>query len=291
MSLEAGNSRESGETRFDSCGDKLFPVSTLPRCEMRVKLIVAALALVFFGGGRAFSQDRPAAPNAPDAASSRKQNSQSSQSGAPEQKTDQEAKERIFGIFPAFNVSNQVDPVPLTKGQKFKLFARSTYDPVTLIAPVFKVPILQAVEGDNGFGTGLHGFATRYGVSLADGTSSRFFRQFLFPAILKEDPRFFRRGHGTFGSRLRYSLSRLFVTRTDAGGSRFNWSRLLGSASSAGLSNAYYPESQRGKTTTLFSFGLSYLSEASANVVKEFAPDISRKVRRQKSPEPAPTPI
>jgi hypothetical protein len=53
---------------------------------------------------------------------------------------------------------------------------------VTLIAPVFKVPILQAVEGDSGFGTGFPGFAKRYGVSFADGTSSRFFRQFLFPA-------------------------------------------------------------------------------------------------------------
>jgi len=108
---------------------------------------------------------------------------------------------------------------------------------------------------------------------------------------LKEDPRFFRRGQGNFGSRLGYSLSRLFVTRTDSGRNTFNWSRLLGSAASSSLSNAYYPESQRGKTTTLFSFGLSYLSEAGANVVKEFSPDISRKLSRKKSPEPTPSPM
>jgi hypothetical protein len=150
-----------------------------------------------------------------------------------EQKEDREGKERIFGIFPAFNVSDQANPVPLTNGQKFKLFARSTYDPVTLVAPLFKVPLLQAVEGDSGFGTGFEGFAKRYGVSLADGTSSRFFRQFLFPTILKEDPRFFRRGQGSFGSRLGYSLSRVFVTKTDSGRNTFNWSRLLGSAASA----------------------------------------------------------
>jgi hypothetical protein len=34
----------------------------------------------------------------------------------------------------------------------------------------------------------------RYAVSLADGTSWRFFKQFFFPTILKEDPRYFRQG-------------------------------------------------------------------------------------------------
>jgi len=165
-----------------------------------------------------------------------------------------------------------------------------TQDPVTLIAPVFKVPILQAVAGDNGFGTGFEGFARAYGASLADGTSSRFFRQFFFPVVLKEDPRFFRHGRGNFGSRLGYSLSRVFVTRTDSSRTRFGWSELLAAAASSSLSNAYYPESQRGKSATLINFGLSYLSEAGANVVKEFSPDISREFRRKKLPELAMAP-
>jgi hypothetical protein len=256
-----------------------------------VRLIIVVLALLFFSGGHACSQERPSTPDAPSAPALGTENPQASQPTMPEKRKDKEGKERIFGIFPAFNVSNQVNPAPLSAGQKFKLFARSTYDPVTIIAPAFKVPLLQAVEGDSGFGTGFGGFAKRYGVSLADGTSSRFFRQFLFPAMLKEDPRFFRRGEGSFGSRLGYSLSRLFVTRADSGRNTFNWSRLLGSAASSSLSNAYYPDSQQGRTTTLFNFGLSYFSEAGANVVKEFSPDISRMLRRQKSSEPAPTPI
>jgi hypothetical protein len=260
--------------------------------ERYVRLIVTVLVLIFVVDGRAFSQDRPATPNPCDAASARTENSKSSQAQAPETKKEQERRERIFGIFPAFNVSDQVNPLPLTNRQKFKLFARSSYDPVTLIAPVFKVPILQAMEGDSGFGTGFHGFAYRYGVSLADGTSSRLFRQFLFPALLHEDPRFFRRGQGSVGSRLRYSFSRLFVTKRDSGQSTFNWSRLLGSAVSAGLSNTYYPESQRGRTTTVFSFGVSYLSEAGANIAKEFAPDISRRLKRPaKTPEAGATPV
>lgn len=253
-----------------------------------MRLTAALLASAIFFGVCAFSQDRPAAPSAPAAPPSGAEKPRSNPPVLPEKEKVKEGNERIFGIFPAFNVSDQVHPMPLTSGQKFKLFARGTYDPVTFIAPAIKVPLLQAVEGDSGFGTGFAGFAKRYGVSLADGTSSRFFRQFLFPALLKEDPRYFRRGQGGFGPRLGYSVSRLFVTRNDSKKNTFNWSRLLGSAASSGLSNAYYPESQRGRTTTLFNFGLSYLSEAGANIVKEFAPDISRKFRRNKSPGAVP---
>ena len=200
-----------------------------------------------------------------------------------QKKQKKEGSERIFGIFPAFNVSNETNPAPLSNKQKFMLFARGSYDPVTLITPALKVPLLQTTESDSDFGTGVGAFGKRYGILLADGTSSRFFRQFLFPTILSEDPRYFRRGKGSFGSRLGYSLSRMFVTRTDVGDTRFNWSRLLGSTASAGLSNTYYPESQRGASATLFSFSLSYASEAGSNVLKEFAPDIVHKFQRKKN--------
>jgi hypothetical protein len=247
------------------------------------------MALVFLLGASALPQDRPQPlPGASQSASY--DGTEASQISTPPteqgKKQKKEGSERIFGIFPAFNVSNQGNPEPLTDKQKFMLFARSTYDPVTLITPVLKVPLLQATESNSDFGTGFGAFAKRYGVLLADGTSSRFFRQFLFPTILNEDPRYFRRGQGSFGSRLGYSVSRMFVTRIDSGNNRFNWSRLLGSAASAGISNAYYPESQRGASATLLSFSLSYASEAGSNVLKEFAPDIARKFSRKKSKNP-----
>jgi len=246
----------------------------------------APIALVLLFGPSALPQDRPQLP--PDAyhspASARTGASQRPMRTAEPEKTHKkEGSERIFGIFPAFNVSNQGNPEPLTGREKFSLFARSTYDPVTLTTPALKVPFLQTTESKSDLGTGFGAFAKRYGILLADGTSSRFFRQFFFPTILHEDPRYFRKGRGSFGSRLKYSGSRMFVTGLDSGSKRFNWSRLLGSAASAGLSNTYYPESQRGATATMFSFSMSYVSEASSNILKEFAPDIARKLSRKKS--------
>jgi hypothetical protein len=200
----------------------------------------------------------------------------------PEARGAKEGSERIVGILPAFNVSEQRNPAPLSSKEKFMLFARTSYDPVTLLAPLIQVPILQAVDNSNDFGTGFRGFAYRYGVSVADSTSCRFFRTFLFPAILKEDPRYFRKSQGSFRSRLGYSLSRLFVTRSDAGKSAFNWSRLLAGGAAAGLGNTYYPESQRDTGGVLLRFGLSYGAEAGANFLKEFAPEIARKFKSKK---------
>jgi hypothetical protein len=51
------------------------------------------------------------------------------------------------------------------------------------------------------------------------------------------------------------------------------------------------PEEEKDKeswTTTRLKFGPSYLPEAGGNMVKEFAPDISHKLRGKKSPGAAP---
>ncbi len=40
-------------------------------------------------------------------------------------------------------------------------------------------------------------------------------------------------------------LSRLFVTRTDAGATRFNYSESIGNAAAAAISNVYYPAAER----------------------------------------------
>jgi hypothetical protein len=107
--------------------------------------------------------------------------------------------------------------------------------------------------------------------------------------LLHEDPRYFRIASGTRKSRTGYALSRVFVTRTDAGGTRFNWSKLLGGFTSSGLSNLYYPSENRGAGFTFTGVAFGYLGEASMNLVKEFWPDISaeRKSRHSKSTAPS----
>ena len=49
---------------------------------------------------------------------------------------------------------------------------------------------------------------------------------------------------GGVGHRLWYATTRVVVTRTDTGRSRFNFSEFAGNATAVALSNAYYPESR-----------------------------------------------
>ena len=191
---------------------------------------------------------------------------------------------RVVAVVPAFNVASFDDRTPLTPRQKFHIVWRTTLDPYSLIAPAAKSSIYNAAGLNSGFGSGASGFFKRYGAAIADGASGRFFRTYAYPVLLHEDPRYFRLGNGLKKTRTWYSLNRVFVTRTDAGNSRFNWSKLLGSFTSSGLSNLYYPKENRGAGFTFTGVGLSYMGEASTNVVKEFWPDISAK-RKARKPE------
>lgn len=147
----------------------------------------------------------------------------------------------------------------------------------SLIAPAVKSVVYDAAGLNSGYGSGASGFFKRYGAAVADGTSGRFFRTYFYPTLLHEDPRYFRMAAGPKKTRTWYSINRVFVTRTDAGGSRFNWSKLLGGLTSSSFSNLYYLNQNRGVGFTFAGVGFGYLGEAGMNLIKEFWPDISEK--------------
>ncbi len=72
------------------------------------------------------------------------------------------------------------------------------------------------------------------------------------------------------------------LTKTDSGGTTFNWSEVGGNALEAGLSNAYYPAQERGARQTAINWGAQMESAALNNIAKEFWPDIRRLIFRQK---------
>lgn len=128
------------------------------------------------------------------------------------------------------------------------------------------------------YGQGAEGYGKRYGASLADEVSAGFFSNFFYPALLKEDPRYFRLGQGTLKHRVGYALAQEFVCHTDKGGRSFAFSNVLGAVSAGGLSNAYYPQSDRGFGLTLSRAGIALLYGSLGGLSDEFWPDISRKL-------------
>jgi hypothetical protein len=100
----------------------------------------------------------------------------------------------------------------------------------------------------------------------------------LLPILFREDPRYFRRGktRGGVWSRAGYAATRIFVTRTDKGGSSFNFAEVVGNGIAAGVGNAYYP-SERGVSDNVSRFAQYLATDAISQVLKEFWPDIKQK--------------
>jgi hypothetical protein len=148
----------------------------------------------------------------------------------------------VTSFWPAVSAASTAGK--LTPGEKFRLFVFNTANPFPIIAAAATAGFSQAIDSNQGYGQGAEGYGKRFGAAYADSASTQFFGTFLFPVLLKQDPRYFRKGEGS-GSRVGYAVSRILITRNDSGHNAPNVSLWLGSASSAALSNTYYPAGDR----------------------------------------------
>jgi len=101
------------------------------------------------------------------------------------------------------------------------------------------------------------------------------------PWLVKQDPRYFRIGQGSFWHRTGYAVSRIWVTRTDAGHKAFNVSEIAGAGIAATISNAYYPQDSRGVSDTFSRWGIFVGEDTAFNILKEFWPDMRHKILKR----------
>jgi hypothetical protein len=162
---------------------------------------------------------------------------------------------------------------------KFALFVQDSLDPVTFLGTAFDAGLDQAENTDPSFGQGAEGYGRRFGAEFAGQASSRFFKDFVYPSIFSEDPRYYRLGHGTVGRRLLHAVEHAVVAHRDNGKQMFNFSEWLGTASTSVLSNTYHPDNRRGFAPAAERVGYSILQDTGFDVLREFWPEISRKFK------------
>ena len=194
------------------------------------------------------------------------------------------SKDRLFFTLPNFLTLENANQVPpLTTGEKYKVVARSSFDYVQYPWYGFLAGISQAENSEAGYGQGAQGYGKRFGAAMADGTIENFLTSAVFPSLLHQDPRFFQSGHGGFRRRTWYAFTRILVTRGDNGNSQFNYSEVFGSALSAAISTySYHPHADKTVLNTASVWGTQVGYDSLTYVVKEFWPDIRRKLRKKK---------
>jgi hypothetical protein len=194
------------------------------------------------------------------------------------------SKDRLFYTLPNFlTLENASQVPPLSTGEKFKVVARSSFDYIQIPWYGFLSGISQAENSEPGYGQGAAGYGKRFGSAFADGTIENFMTSSILPSLLHQDPRFFQSGKGSFGHRTWYAFSRILITRSDSGKSQVNYSEIFGSALSASISTyGYHPHDDRNVANTAKVWGTQVGYDSLTYVVKEFWPDIRRKLRKKK---------
>jgi hypothetical protein len=193
------------------------------------------------------------------------------------------SNDRIFYALPNFLTVETKNVPPLTVGQKFKVVARGSFDYIQIPWYAALAGISQAENSEPGYGQGAEGYGKRVAAYFADGTIENFFTGAIVPSILRQDPRFYQSGKGGFAHRTEYAVSRIFVTRSDSGKTQFNFSEIFGSAIAAGISTySYHPQADRTVPNTFSVWGTQVGYDSITYVVKEFWPDIRRKLSKKK---------
>jgi hypothetical protein len=188
---------------------------------------------------------------------------------AQEQIRDQE-KQRVLGFIPNFYVSYIPNAAPLNTKQKFELAWKSTLDPVTFGITGAIAGIQQANNQFDEYGQGAQGYAKRYGASYTDLVTSTFIGGAILPSLLKQDPRYFYKGTGSKRSRAFYAIANSVICKGDNGHWQVNYSAIIGGLASGGISNLYYPASDRGAGLVFENAAIGIAGTAAANLLQEF---------------------
>jgi hypothetical protein len=188
---------------------------------------------------------------------------------------------RIFGIIPNYRTSPSLHPYsPLTTQKKFKIASEDSFDRGTFVLAAAFAGEAQITNSNRSFGQGVAGYARYFGTSDADFVIGDFMTEAIYPTLLHQDPRYFRRGTGGTWSRLGYAMGQIFWTHNDSGSTQFNYSEIIGNSTAVAISNAYYADN-RNFSDAAIKLGDQIGVDLAANILKEFWPDLERKMSRR----------
>jgi hypothetical protein len=242
-----------------------------------------------------------AAPQAPQPDAQKNTASQSS-----DEVLRQEEKQRAFGVMPMFqtvSLANSKNIPPLRPKQKFHLMLKSSTDPFVFAQDAVLSGIGQARNTNSGttvtvhpdgtktytrwgFGQGAAGYFKRFGASYADTADGNFWGNAVLPVLLKEDPRYYRMGDGSFSKRFLYSAKTAVWCRRDNGTWGPNYANVAGNFVSGGISNLYYPSQEGGfEKTTIGALTVTAEGMIGSELI-EFLPDIEHHFLKNRRPKP-----
>ena len=149
---------------------------------------------------------------------------------------------RLLWIIPNYRTSptlQNYEPLPVR--EKFKIASEDAFDPGTVALGALFAGESQLTNGERSIGQGVAGYGRYWGAAYADFAIGNLMTEGIFPSVLHQDPRYFRKGTGSGWSRLGYAMGQIFWTHGDSGRSQFNYSEVLGNSTAVAIGELYYP--------------------------------------------------
>ncbi|MEI9970856.1 MAG: hypothetical protein WDO73_01720 [Ignavibacteriota bacterium] len=191
-------------------------------------------------------------------------------------------KSHILGVIPNYRSTPMPNPyLPLTARGKLKIASEDALDPGTFTQAAAFAGLGQITNANRSYGQGVAGFARYFGSSCGDLIIGDYLTEGIYPVLLHQDPRYFQKGTGTGWSRFRYAALQIFETHHDSGAMQFNYSEVLGNATAVAISTSYYA-ANRSVGDAVSKFGTQLGVDMAGNILKEFWPDLQRKLNKKK---------
>ena len=181
-----------------------------------------------------------------------------------------ELKQRTLSVIPNFYVSYESQPAPLSPKRKFHLALRLLVDPTTVTTAGIVAGIQQAKNSYWEWGQGGEGYAKRFAATYGTAAQNLVITSVLAASVLRQDPRYFYRGHGTVAGRAWYAFESAFRTKGDSGEWQPPYAGLIGSVISAEISNTYYPGARTQYSLLGRSLMFHFVGLVAVNLAQEF---------------------
>jgi hypothetical protein len=197
-----------------------------------------------------------------------------------EEQIKEQEQQKLLAVIPNYYTSYVMNAAPMNPKQKFELAWKLAIDPSSFVIAGIIAGGQQANNSFPGYGQGAAGYARRFGAAYGDFFIGTYVSNAILPSLFKQDPRYFYKGTGTTKSRILYAIKRSVMTRGDNGNWQPDYSGILGSLATGGISNLYYPEGSRhGFSTTLTNTLVGIGTGAGVNLLQEFVfPKITPKL-------------
>jgi hypothetical protein len=176
-------------------------------------------------------------------------------------------------------VLGPADAKPQTARQRFHDFWMNTAGPVPIIGEAAGAGLGQWENSPREWGQGGSGFGKRFASNMAYN-AVRNTISYGAGELFHEDNRYFASGKEGVKARVAYALVSPAIARHRDGRRTVSISGLAGIAGAASISLAWSPPSWQGGKNVAENFGLTYAGTVGVNIVREFVPDLVRRLRK-----------